>query len=188
MATPHVAGAFALLAECPGNTTPGKIADDLNATGRTINDEGRLRKRINVFQAATRNVANNNFANPTFLTSGPSDTYRKNTCASAESAEDPVGTPQNTVWFRWIPSRSGTARISTNSVGSKVTTFNTELTVFTGNTLNTLERVRYDNNSGVGNNSLAVFHVTAGTKYRIRVDGVNAENGKFNLHVAPPPV
>jgi subtilisin family serine protease len=188
MATPHVAGAFALLAECPGNTSPGKIADDLNATGKTINDEGRLRKRINVFQAAVRNVSNNNFANPTFLPSGASDTYRKNTCASAESAEDPVGTPQDTVWFRWIPSRSGTARISTNSVGSKVTTFNTEVTVFTGNTLNTLERVRYDNNSGVGNNSLIVFNATAGTKYRIRVDGVNAENGKFNLHVAPPPV
>ena len=67
MAAPHVAGAFALLRECvDGNGVPqtnAAAAADLDATGVNVTRNGVTRKRINVLDAATRNVNNNDFAN-----------------------------------------------------------------------------------------------------------------------------
>ena len=67
MAAPHVAGALALLRECvDGNGVPqtnAAAAADLDATGVNVTRNGVTRKRINVLDAATRNVNNNDFAN-----------------------------------------------------------------------------------------------------------------------------
>ena len=71
MATPHVVGAMALLRECvDGNGVPQTVAAaaaDLSATGTPITHDGVTRPRINVLDAATRNVNNNDFASPETL-------------------------------------------------------------------------------------------------------------------------
>ena len=71
MAAPHVAGSFALLRECvDGNGVPqtnAAAAADLDATGVNVTRNGVTRKRINVLDAATRNVNNNDFAAPEIL-------------------------------------------------------------------------------------------------------------------------
>ena len=40
-----------------------------------------------------------------------------------------------------------------------------------------------NDNGGTGNRSRVVFRARAGQPYRIRVDGVGAQNGWFNLHL-----
>ncbi len=184
MAAPHVAGAFALLRECIGNNTPAQVADDLTATGVDVTRSGITKKRINVLQAATRNVPNNNFASArTLAATGTVNDAAFNVCADAEVGEPAVGSPQNSIWWSWTPSASGVAIISTEDGGGNVTTFDTELTVFTGATLGGLSQIAYDNDGGTGTRSLIEMVVTAGTTYRIRVDGVGARNGRVNLHI-----
>jgi subtilisin family serine protease len=185
MSTPHVAGAFALLRECIGNGSPAAVAKDLRASGKRVTDSGITRPRINVFKAATRNVPNDRFANPRRIRfSGRGvDIASWNVCASREPGEPGPGKPQDSVWFVWRPARSGRATISTNNGAGHRTTFNTEVTVFTGKRLGRLRAVAYDNNGGMGTRSKVVMRVRRSTTYRIRVDGVNAQNGRFNLQV-----
>jgi subtilisin family serine protease len=187
MASPHVAGAFALLRECPGNRGHAAVASDLRRTGRWIRADGVRRRRINVLAAATRNVRNNNFTRPrTLPRTGVVDAAAFNICANAQRGEPGPGVMQNSVWFKWRPRRGGRVVISTDNGGGNRTTFDTELTVFTGRRLGSLALVDHDNNGGAGKRSRVAFRARAGTTYRIRVDGVGARNGWFNLHIHRP--
>jgi subtilisin family serine protease len=182
MSSPHVAGAFALLRECPGNRRPADVARDLRATGRNIRAGGVTRPRIDVLEAATRNIPNNHFANARRISStGPVNVGGWNVCADRQAGEPRW--VENSVWFRWTPAASGTATITTNPGAGHPTTFDTQLSVFTGRRLGALHVVGQDDNSGRGNHSKVVIPVTGGTTYRIRVDGRHAQNGLFNLHV-----
>jgi subtilisin family serine protease len=184
MSTPHVAGAFALLRDCVGNTTPAAVATDLSATGRRITTrDGFTRRRINVLQAASRNVRNDQFASARRMPQrGPVNLVSWNTCAGPQRGEPGPGRINNSVWFSWRPVRSGRAVISTENGAGHRTTFDTELTVFTGRELRRLHLVEFDDNSGTGLRSRVVIPVRAGTTYRVRVDGVNGQHGDFNLH------
>jgi Subtilase family len=182
MSTPHVAGAFALLRACVGNGTPSDVAADLRATGRRVTEAGITRRRINVLDAATRNVPNNDFAHPRRVPpTGRVNIRSWNICADREQGEP--RSVRNSVWFVWRPARSGRATISTDSGGGHATTFDTGLAVFTGRRLDALHRVAHDDNGGVGNRSRVAFPARAGQAYRIRVHGVGAQIGWFNLHV-----
>jgi len=196
MASPHVAGAFALLRECvDGNGVPqttAAAASDLDATGVDITRGGITRRRINVLDAATRNVNNNDFASPETLPANPGAGFNDfdfNICADAEAGEPGPGSLDNSVWWTWTPSATGTATISTEDGGGNVTTFDTTLTVYTGSTLATLTNVGFDDDGGTGTRSLVVMPVQGGTTYRIKVDGFAASNGLLNLHLenGPPP-
>jgi Ca2+-binding RTX toxin-like protein len=184
MAAPHVTGAFALLRECVGNDTPAEVAADLATTDTEVTHDGITRPRINVRLAATGNVPNNQFAASRVLP--PDDLINDdafNVCADSQANEPGIGLPQNTVWWSWTPAASGVAAISTDDGGGNVTTFDSELAVFTGGSVGNLTQVAYDNNGGEGERSLVEILVAAGTTYRIRVDGVGAENGLINLHI-----
>jgi Ca2+-binding RTX toxin-like protein len=189
MATPHVAGAFALLRECVPYTTPAAVAAGLDATGIDVTRSGITRKRINVLDAATRTVSNNDFASPEMLPAGGADDFAWNVCADAEAGEPGPPTNENSVWWQWTPGFDGTATLSTEDAGGNATTFDTELSVFTGSTLDTLNLVAFDDDSGTGLRSLVVFPAHEGTTYRIRVDGFERANGLVNLHASlgPPP-
>jgi Ca2+-binding RTX toxin-like protein len=203
MATPHLVGAMALLRECvDGNGVPITLTDalgDLNATGVNVTRNGVTRKRINVLDAATRNVNNNDFAFPENLNTqfpstpanGPFNDFDFNVCADSEAGEPGPFSVDNSVWWTWTPATTGTATISTEDGGGFHTTFDTTLTAYTGNTLGTLTPVAFDDDSGVtpALASKVVFPVNGGTTYRIKVDGFAAQNGLMNLHVenGPPP-
>ncbi|MGI9600634.1 MAG: S8 family serine peptidase [Acidimicrobiales bacterium] len=190
MAAPHVAGGFALLRECIGNSTDEAVAADLNATGVNVTRNAVTRKRINVLDAATQNVNNNDFAFPeVFNGDGPINDYDWNVCADAEAGEPGPGSIENSIWWTWTPSTTGTATISTNDGGGNVTTFDTVLSVFQGNSLGSLNLLAHDDDGGVGLRSLVNVPVNGGQTYRIRVDGFAAANGELNLHIenGPPP-
>jgi hypothetical protein len=139
-----------------------------------------------VLAAASRNVPNDHFARARrirFQGAGV-NIASWNVCATRQGGEPGPGTPQDTVWFSWRPARSGRATISTNPAPGKPTNFNTELTVFTGGRLSQLRALKYDNNGGRGKRSKITMRVRRNTVYRIRVDGVGAQSGRFNLHIA----
>ncbi|MCR6689670.1 S8 family serine peptidase [Cellulomonas sp.] len=195
MAAPHVTGAFALLRECvDGNGVPltnAAAAANLDATGVDVTRAGVTRKRINVLDAATRTVNNNDFAAAEVLTgNGPLNDFDFTVCSDAEPGEPGPFSVDNGVWWRWTPATTGTATISTEDNGTNVTTFDTTLTVYTGATLATLTPLAWDDDSGTGARSLVQLPVNGGTTYRIKVDGFAATNGLLNLHVenGPPPL
>ena len=194
MAAPHVTGALALLRECvDGNGVPqsnAAAAADLDATGVNVTRNGVTRKRINVLDAATRNVNNNDFANAeNFAGNGPINDFDFTVCSDTEPGEPGPFSLDNGIWWNWTPATTGTATISTEDNGANVTTFDTTLAVYTGNSLGTLSNVAADDDSGTGLRSSVTFPVNGGTTYRIKVDGFAAANGLLNLHIenGPPP-
>ncbi len=194
MATPHVVGAFALLRECvDGNGVPlsnASVAADLDATGTNVTRNGVTRKRINVLDAATRTVNNNDFASPeVFSGNGPINDFDFTVCSDTEPGEPGPFSLDNGNWWAWTPATTGTATISTEDNGSNVTTFDTSLAVYTGTAFSNLKVIAADDDSGTGLRSLVRFPVNGGTTYRIKVDGFAAANGLLNLHIenGPPP-
>jgi hypothetical protein len=194
MATPHVVGAFALLRECvDGNGNPitnAAAAGNLDATGVDVTRNGVTRKRINVLDAATRTVNNNDFADAeSFAGNGPVDDFDFNVCSDTEAGEPGPFSIDNGIWWNWTPATTGTATISTEDGGGFATTFDTTLAVYTGNAIGSLTTIAADDDSGTGNRSLVTFPVNGGTTYRIKVDGFGASTGLLNLHIengAPP--
>lgn len=197
MAAPHVAGSFALLRECvDGNGAPitkNAAAAALDATGVNVTRNGVTRKRINVLDAATSTVNNNDFAAAETIPASPGaggyNDFDFTVCSDAEPSEPGPYSLDNGVWWNWTPATTGTATISTNDGPSYATTFDTTLAVYTGASLPSLSLVANDDDSGDGSRSLVTFPVNGGTTYRIKVDGFSAQNGLLNLHVelgAPP--
>ena len=91
--------------------------------------------------------------------------------ASAEPGEPVHATwlaPNRSVWFKWTPSASGLARVS--ACGSA---FDTVVAVYGGSELAGIYATRLANNDdGCGDGaSMVHLRVTAGTTYRIVLDG-----------------
>jgi Ca2+-binding RTX toxin-like protein len=194
-ATPHVTGAFALLRQCvDGNGSPisnSTAISRLNATGPMVTDHGATRRRIQVFNAARGLVNNDAFGSPEVLPASalPFNDFDFNVCSTAQPGEPGPFSVDNGVWWSWTPAATGTATISTEDGGGNVTTFDTTLTVYTGNSLATLRAIASDDDSGTGLRSLITVPVNAGKTYRIKVDGFGAATGLLNLHLennAPP--
>ncbi len=189
MAAPHVAGAFGLLSECvDGNGVPLTLAakiSRLNNTGVNVTRNGVTRKRINVLDAATGTVNNNDFASPENLpAAGNFNDFDFTVCSDAEPGEPGPFSIDNGIWYTWTPNATGVATISTDDGGGNVTTFDSTLTVYTGASLGSLTTRAFDDDSGVGLRSLITMGVNAGTTYRIKVDGFGASNGLLNLHLS----
>ncbi len=89
------------------------------------------------------------------------------------------------VWYRWTAGTSGTVAIDT--CGSD---FDTLLAVYTGADITALTKVASnDDFNGCGTDSHVSFPATAGTEYRIAVDGFSRAMGLITLHLrieAPP--
>jgi len=80
------------------------------------------------------------------------------------------------VWWRWTATESGVISVATT--GSD---FDTVLAVYTGNAVGSLTRVASDDDSGEGNSSRVAFTASAGTTYRIAVDGYGSATGNIAL-------
>jgi len=91
------------------------------------------------------------------------------------------------VWYRWTPAVNGTAVMDTTG-----SAFDTLLAVYTGADVAGLTPIAANNDISVNNpRSRVTFSVTAGTTYRIAVDGRNGDSGAVVLNwneVIGPPV
>jgi hypothetical protein len=127
--------------------------------------------------------ANDNFADAYGLgntnVSRPGDT---NLGATLEDGEAPTVAEQAadaSTWYSWTAPQTTAVTIDTAT-----SDFNTLLGVYTGTAVNDLTEVASNDDAGVGDQTSKVnFAITAGTVYRIRVDGPVGAIGTINLHV-----
>ncbi len=192
MATPHVAGAWALLKQEDPSASVATVLSALQSTGTPVLDSGNglTKPRINVADAADLPVprpANDDFANARALAGANATATGTNVDATKETGEpDHAGEAGGkSVWYSWTPQEGGTTTIETT--GSN---FDTLLAVYSGGAVGSLSRVASNDDAGGGSQSRVSFTATAGTTYRIAVDGYDAESGNIDLGLlstTPPP-
>jgi Ca2+-binding RTX toxin-like protein len=129
--------------------------------------------------------ANDSFAGAQVANTGDTNpTHGSNIEATKEPGEpDHAGDFGGaSVWYTWTAPFSGTATIDTCD-----TAFDTLLGVYTGGSVSALTEVgRSDDGCVAGPGSFVELEATAGTVYRIAVDGFEGETGEFDLYVVPP--
>jgi len=129
--------------------------------------------------------ANNNFASATTISGSSATVTGSNVSANKESGEPSHASNSGgaSVWWQWTASASGTTTLTT--AGSS---FDTLLAVYTGNSVNGLTVVASnddDQSAGVTTSRLT-FDASAGTTYRIAVDGFNGAIGSITLNLTGP--
>ncbi len=125
---------------------------------------------------------NDNFANQIPLTGETATTTGSNRGATGEVGEPAQSGPINSAWWSWTAPNSGIYNIDTR--GSN---FDTWLSVYTGSALPNLTLIGVDDDSAGNLASLVSLNATAGTTYRIAVDGYSSATGAIQLNIAPPP-
>jgi hypothetical protein len=123
---------------------------------------------------------NDDFNSPIAL-SGPAANVLANNLAATRQAGEPNHAVGNSgggsLWWTWTPSTSGLATIDT--FGSD---FDTLLGVYTGNVISQLTVIAQNDDSS-GLQSRVQFNATAGTVYRIAVDGFSGSRGIIRLNI-----
>ncbi|HKC63497.1 MAG TPA: NF038122 family metalloprotease, partial [Pyrinomonadaceae bacterium] len=137
--------------------------------------------------------ANDNFANAQTIIGCSSSVAGTSIGATSEAGEpshDPTDTssnsPGHTVWYQWQAPSSSSVTITTE--GSE---FDTILAIYTGTSVNSLTRALKPDGSpafnddvqdGVITTSSVTFNATAGTVYKIAVDGWGGDSGAIKLN------
>jgi len=125
--------------------------------------------------------ANDLFANAQTINDCSGSVAGTNIAATRESGEpihDPGGNPgASSVWYQWVAPTNGNVTIST--IGSN---FDTLLAVYTGTAVNSLTPIASNDDivSGTNVQSRVNFNATAGTIYKIAVDGWGGDTGGGN--------
>ncbi len=195
MATPHVAGAFAILSADFPSASVTDIENALECTGVPIFDSrnGLTIPRIQIDAAHAflaggggpcggggTGPGNNDFANA-FTASGSSVTVSGDNVGADKEPGEPnhAGTGGASVWWTWTAPSSG--RVTINTGGSN---FDTMLGVYTGSSVGGLTTIRTNDDAGWWTLLSQVrFNAQAGVTYRIAVDGFNGAEGNIQLNV-----
>jgi subtilisin family serine protease len=178
MATPHVAGAAAVLLSEHPTWTPAQVTRDLllKATNGVISDPMGSPNRL-LFSAPIAPPVNDDFAaaTPIDLT-GPTTVTGSNVDATKEVGEPTHGpVPGGTsAWWSFVAPSFGDVTLSTGG-----STFDTVLAVYTGGAVNALTALA--SNDGPGNGSAVNLRVEAGRTYHIAVDGRDGVVGTVAL-------
>ena len=130
-------------------------------------------------------MTNDYFTNAMVISGSSGTTTGSNYVATKEVGEpNHAGYPGGaSVWFRWTAPSSGT--VTFNTFGSS---FDTLLGVYTGTDVSALTQVAANDQTPLGNVSSVTFKATAGTIYRIAVDGWNNQLGIYTLSWVYPTV
>ena len=107
--------------------------------------------------------------------------FGSNTDATGQTGEPNIaGSPADTtVWYSWTAPENGPTSFNLRDAG-----FDTTLHVFTGSTFGTLASVASNDDFNGALQSRVTFNASAGTTYRIAVDGFSAAHGAFSLQWA----
>lgn len=96
----------------------------------------------------------------------------------ARSASGATIGNSKTIWYRWVAPETRTFQISVDGRTTDPVT-----AIYTGNALDTLAQVGFDDDSGPGRDSLVRINAIAGVTYHICVDSF-AASGSFTLSIA----
>jgi subtilisin family serine protease len=184
MATPHVAGAAAVLLSEHPTWTPAQVSRDLLAdtTVNVITNTAGSPNRL-LFSSPISPPANDDFAaaTPIDLT-GPTTLGGSNVDATRESGEPSHG-PNfggTSVWWSFVAPFTGDVTFATEG-----STFDTMLAVYSGTSLSTLAPLA--SNDGPGNGSTVALRVEPGRIYHLAVDGGDGVVGSVALGFAWKP-
>lgn len=167
--------------------TPGEtFTDSVNGIRVRVNQATTNGYSITISPSDTTPPANDNFSNAQSL-SGTSATVTGSNAGATKEAGEPNHAGfagGKSVWYRWTPQASGTVNIDTAGSG-----FDTLLAVYTGGAVNALTEVASNDDAngggdGVRTSKVSNVPVTAGTTYRIAVDGYNGAAGGIALNLA----
>lgn len=197
MASPHVAGAAALLLSANPSSTPAQVAAAIGSAATTgvVSDAatGSPNRLLYTGDNSTPNPTpepppapaptapiNDNFASAVELSSLA--TVTGTTVAATHESGEPVhvnssSRSASSTWYSWAATADGTVALNTQS-----SSFDTLLAVYTGSVVSGLTPVASNDDNGAGGLWSSVsFPVTAGTTYRIAVDGYAAATGATSL-------
>lgn len=184
-AAPIVAGAIAVLKQRFPFDTAEQIESRLSLSGTPVTDarNGLQRPRLSLGAAVAGvgSESNDAFAAARVLNGVSASDSGSNVLASSEAGEpahDGIEATRS-LWWVWTAPASGILTLDTN--GSN---FDTMLAIYTGSTLSALTLLASDDDGGTGVQSRLETVVTAGTLYRIAVDGFEADTGSIVLNLA----
>lgn len=192
MASPHVAGALALLkARFPSETYRQLInrlqrgADRLPQLADKTHDGARL-NLDGALRTTNNRPVNDDFASAAKLYGQPLHVRAALTGATLQTGEPihaSAPNPGPSLWWAWTPTIGGS--ITLNTFGS---TFDTRLAIYTGAALNALTSVASnDNESAEILTSKLTFTATAGTPYFIAISGPAGATGRIDLRLGDVP-
>ncbi|MBI3479740.1 MAG: IPTL-CTERM sorting domain-containing protein [Nitrosomonadales bacterium] len=170
-ASPHVAGAVAMLSAAFPLESLTQIQTRLTASGTMITDprNGIVKPRLNLLEAAR--PANDAFANRNALAGA--SVSGTNLLATKETGEPnhAGNTGGHSVWWKLTPASAG--QLSLNTQGSG---FSTLLAVYTGTSVSTLTPIATSANGAV------LLQTQPNQEYEIAIDGANGASGAITLN------
>jgi hypothetical protein len=180
-ASPHVAGAVAVMRAAYPDDTLDQSITRLTSSGVSVTDNrtGFTFSRLNLL-AAVSPPPGNLFTDRIIITGAIGTLTAQNFNATAETGEanhaGVIG--GSSVWWSWTAPHGGIAAIDTHG-----STFDTLLAVYSGTALSSLVSIASNDNDGsAGNTSGVSFVAETGTTYQIAVDGVNGAAGTILLN------
>ena len=183
-ATPHVAGAIAVLRSAFPAETLAQTQNRLTTSGVMVTDlrNNITKPRINLLEAAR--PANDSFANSTPILIATNATSGSTSGLSLLSSKE-SGEPNHagnsggdSVWWKWTAPANGQFSLDTH--GSN---FDTLLAIYRGNSISALSNIAANDNDGFGNgNSSLLLQAQTGQVYTIAVDGTNGLAGLVQLN------
>lgn len=189
MASPHVAGALALLRAQYPDAPAGELINRLNRGADLFSAaDGQIQtgRRLNLLGALTTTDTrplNDDFSEATEIPTPNAVTQVTLYGATPESSNlsDGIADGQ-TVWWRITFPVGGPVVVDLS--GSD---FDTLLGVYTGSSVGALTSIETDDDSGEGTSSYLEFTAVAGTEYYIGVAGKNGEEGYLAMSLGGPP-
>lgn len=183
-AAPMAAGAIAVLKAAYPAETPAQLEARLTDSGVAVTDarNGLLKPRLNLL-AAQGAPANDLFASPLSLSGASASAASWNFNATVEAGE-PNHAGQSggrSLWWSWVAPGDGTLTLDTHD-----STLDTLLAVYNGTSVAALDAVAGNDNDAAASGGVSALStpVSAGTTYRIAVDGKAAASGSIALHLA----
>jgi hypothetical protein len=192
MATPHVAGALAMIAaQYPTESYTSLISRLLSGTDKIGSLSGKTKSggRMNLAKSLgtatppqpTRPV-NDSFASAASASGSSWSLSGSNVDGTSEVGEPAHAgsAPAKSVWWTWTSPSTGTCTLSTSG-----SAFDTVLAVYQGTSIGALSAVASNDNSASGGTTSSVsFPVSVGAVYKIAVDGKGGASGSVALRAS----
>lgn len=173
-ASPHVAGAVAVLRSAFANETADQIQTRLISFGKSVADSRNNIVKPRLDLIASAHPPNDAFSIPTLMSDATGSISGTNVLATVEVGEPAHANldARNTVWLQWIAPASGQMTLSVTGALAAP-----RLAVYTGTAINALTTKAKTNNA----NTPLYFQVVSGTQYKIALNTNASEAGNYQL-------
>lgn len=175
MATPHAAGAFAVLSAARPGATLDELASRFTASGTAVTGDSYGKPRIEVWRA----LGIDTFSRALPIAPDIVAPLAANTADATRETGEPVHagvTSSGSLWWSFDAPTAGSLSLSTEGSGIR-----TVLAAYTGSTVGSLTSVAASSDTGPGGSSSIAISTVAGTRYSVAVAGRGTATGSIRL-------